>query len=81
MDKDKLIIDVAKLSGAGPSFASDVTSQGQQLIDRSNASPRTLAAVATELQNAMDAAARVPRLRAELDALLGVVKRVRKAAK
>lgn len=42
--------------------------------------PRTLSVVAMEYQNALDAASRVARLRAELDALLGKKPRVRKAA-
>ena len=42
------------------------------------APPRSIATVAAELQSAMDAAARVPKLRAELDGLLG---RKRRGAK
>ena len=55
-------------------------SQAAATIPHTGQQPRTVAVVAAELQYAMDYGARVPALRAELDALLGRKPRTRKVA-
>ena len=54
--------------------------QSSAATARTGQQPRTVAVVAAELQYAMDYVARVPALRAELDALLGRKPRAKKVA-